>query len=136
MADSKDRLWRVPEVATILDEDGEHIVFPEDEEFEHAMHEALAILRRVGGTLVIAADRTMVDDEDRWETVGLAFRYATFAAPMPRPRRVAVDAPVTIGEFPVDTEAVEEEMVEDREPGEGEAPELDESLVAGAPPRP
>lgn len=111
MSASKDRLWRVPGVATFaMDGEDDVLNVPEEGDLEQAMLETLAMLKRFGGTVVISADRTdralwepevqtaepderwesETDTEEtwRWETVGLVFRYESGRVPpMPRPRR-------------------------------------------------
>ncbi len=81
----RDRLWRVPAESTVTDDESgeELVVLPEDGELEHSLLEAHAILTRIGGSLVVVADRTQLPDGS-WVTVGLAFRYSQFAPAMPR----------------------------------------------------
>lgn len=49
-----------------------------DEEAVQAFVEASVILKRIGGAIVIAADREQISP-DHWQTTGYLFRWTSFA---------------------------------------------------------
>jgi hypothetical protein len=76
----KDRKWRVPAEPTFIGEDGDvYLNAIDGSEVEGALLELAPMLYRLGGAVVVSADRTLVDGEFR--TIGLVVAYRSFVPP-------------------------------------------------------
>lgn len=82
---SKPRNWIV---------DGDPFVVDDEEELFGALSEATTILTRIGGAVIIVAQREEVAP-DMWHTSGFAFKWASYApgkrAEVKEPEPVASD---------------------------------------------
>lgn len=67
--DPKPRNWTI---------DADPFLVENDEEVAQAFLEAMVILNRIGGAVVIAADREQISP-DHWQTTGFMFRWTSFA---------------------------------------------------------